>query len=98
MKERLADALRALAAWLDGATVRQIAEFEPAALEHARQLVARAHHFADGTSGEYKRAWVWGKMLRLYPSLPKTSIGLLIEIAVQHDRRGRGEPSILMTP
>lgn len=37
---------------------------------------------AEGTSGEYKRAWAYGRLLKTLPTTPKHEIGLAIELAV----------------
>lgn len=77
MRARLAAWLRGLAAWI--APVETAADV-PAM---AARLVAQAETFAEGTSGEYKRHWVYAQMRKAYPDVRGRMIGLAIEQAVQ---------------
>ena len=39
-------------------------------------------HVDASTSGEYKRAQVYGKLIKLYPKTPKHDLALAIEVAI----------------
>lgn len=54
----------------------------PFASDVTLALVRRAETLADGTSGEYKRHWVYGQLIRTYPTTPRHHLGLWIEEAV----------------
>ena len=45
-------------------------------------LVAQADAFAEGTTGEFKRYWVYAKLCKLYPTEQKHILGSLLELAV----------------
>lgn len=50
------------------------------ALYHrAEQLTQEAENFAAGTSGEYKRAHVFAKLIKEFPDRAKRDIGQVIE-------------------
>jgi hypothetical protein len=48
-----------------------------------KELVRWADSFAAGTSGEYKRHQVYARLMKEFPELPKRSLGLAIELALQ---------------
>lgn len=77
MRERLAAWLRRLANWVAPAS----ASSDLSAL--AARLVRQAERMADGTSGEYKRHWVYAQMRKAHPSVRGRVIGLAIEQAMQ---------------
>lgn len=74
-KRKVASWLRRCASWLEGPPHSKV---ERAALA----LVREAERMAAGTSGEYKRAWAYGRLLKTLPTTPKHEIGLAIELAV----------------
>jgi hypothetical protein len=72
---------RILRAWADWC--HPTPERSADVLAFTRILAATAEQFADGTSGEYKRAWVYGKLLKKFPAHPKSTLGLTVELVVQ---------------
>ena len=87
MTQWLARVLYQLAVWLH-AGVEKPATLPAAQMEKAVALVRKAEQFAPGTTGEYKRAWAYGKLLKLLPAEKKSNVGLLIELAVQELQAG----------
>ena len=92
----LARVLRRLAEWCDPLDLRQVAVGRAAAwprdaseeiLAQARAHVLKAEQFAEGTSGEYKRAWAYGRVLKRCPAARKADVGLAVELAVQDLQR-----------
>lgn len=47
----------------------------------AADLVARAERLA-GTSGEYRRHWVYARLVKAFPDRPKRDAGMAIERAL----------------
>lgn len=78
LRRKLALWLRAVAQWLDAETP----ELDRDVVDFARDLVLRADLFSEGTSGEYKRHWVYARLLKTYPDVPKHTLGRVIEEAV----------------
>lgn len=52
--------------------------FDPVA-EDAAVLILEADGFAPGTSGEYKRHYVYARLQKTYPDVSKRRIALTIE-------------------
>lgn len=71
-----------LAQWLEPRDVLTVPLLSPALRATAGELVARAEQFADGTSGEYRRAWVYGKLRKRHPDASKRAASLAIELAL----------------
>lgn len=55
----------------------------------ALPLVKAAEKFAEGTSGEFKRHWVYSQLLKQFPRHPKHFVGLLLEQAVAASKAQR---------
>lgn len=55
----------------------------------ALPLVRAAEKFAAGTSGEFKRHWVYSQLLKQFPKHPKHFVGLLLEQAVAAQKAER---------
>lgn len=77
------DSLRRVAGWL-----RRIAALmdppPPGGIAaRATELVRQAELFAEGTSGEYKRHWVYARLQKAFPSARGRVLSLAIERAVQ---------------
>lgn len=86
MAKRIAQWLRDLALWLDPPPPPPPppppAPPDPARVK-AAQLIREAEGFAAGTSGEYKRHWVYAALLRDFPERRKRDLALLIEETLQ---------------
>ncbi len=57
---------------------------EDAFITRVRELVSHAHGFAPGTSGQYKRDYVYSRLLKEFPEKVKAEIGLAIELVVNN--------------
>jgi hypothetical protein len=83
MRAWLGDLLWRFAQWWQPRAVLTVADApDDAVLETAHALTLRAEQFADGTSGEYKRAWVYGKLRKAHPSASKRAASLAIELTL----------------
>ena len=87
MRKALARWLRAAAQRLDPADVVLVPTVPAGVREDAAALVAHADGFAMGTSGEYRRSWVLGKLMKRHPSAPKGALAFAIEVACFARRR-----------
>lgn len=56
-------------------------------IKAAIPLVKAAEQFAAGTSGEFKRHWVYAQLVKQFPRHPKHEIGLRLEQTVSALRR-----------
>lgn len=82
MRAWLARLVWKLAQWLGPRDVLTVPPLPPALMVTAAELVARAEQFADGTSGEYRRAWVFNKLLKRHPGVSKRTASLAIELVL----------------
>lgn len=76
MKAWIVRQLRRLLEWLDPPS-------PPDALARAAHALVRdAHRLPGAPGGEYKRHWVYGRLVKAFPDRPHREIGLAIELAV----------------
>jgi hypothetical protein len=52
----------------------------------AKALIGEAEGFAEGTSGEYKRHYVYAQLLKEFPEESRRNLGFLIEQVLQEAR------------
>lgn len=86
LRRLLASWLFALAAWVDG-PLPPVPDVVPEPSEDAlelltAELVAQADALPGEPSGEFKRHWVYAKLVKAFPDRQRREVGLAIEQAV----------------
>lgn len=82
MKAWIVSQLRRLLLRLDPPPVEVPVPLDPLDIA-ADSLTHQADQLADSPSGEYKRHWVYGKLIKQFPDRRRRDIALAIELALQ---------------